>query len=80
MFDSFEETLLDFCCHTRFGRPVVTVIFAAAPGYPIYSYALDSDEERPVAFGFAHDPEHAETIYEVHTGQPVRINWRKEAA
>ena len=76
----FEETLLDFTAHERFGRPVVTAIFAAAPGYPIYTYPLDSGEQRPIAFGFAHEPVHAEWIYEMHTGEPVRINWRMEAS
>lgn len=68
--------LLDFCPHERFGKPVVTEILAADTGYTIRTYALDSGEQKPVAFGFAHDPHHAELIYETHTGQPVRVNWR----
>lgn len=71
-----EERLLDFCPHERFGRPVVTEVLAVDTGYVIRTYPLDSEEERPVAFGFAHDPQHAEMIYEAHTGQTVRVNWR----
>jgi hypothetical protein len=67
--------LLDFTHHQRFGRPVVTVLLATDPGFSVHTYPLDNGEEKPVAFGFAHDLEHAETIFEAHTGQTVDIRW-----
>lgn len=69
--------LLDFAVHSRFGRPVLTVLLSSDPGFSIYTYPLDSGEERPVAFGFAHDLEHAEVIFEAHTGHEVDCRWHR---
>ena len=67
--------LLDFALHERFGRQVVTIMLASEPGYSLYTYPMDCGSVDPLAFGFAHDLEHAETIYEMHTGQSVDVRW-----
>ena len=72
----FDETLVDFAPHQHLGRPAVTVLTSFdLGGYGISTYPLDCEAETSIAYGYAEEEGHADTIYELRTGQRTDVRW-----